>query len=51
MLKHETKDSTELEEAIQAMLDILKSVNDSMHQIAIVGYQVKIFKARPEFIK
>ncbi|XP_029463633.1 proto-oncogene DBL isoform X1 [Rhinatrema bivittatum] len=28
----------ELQEALVAMLDLLKSVNDSMHQIAITGY-------------
>nr|CAB3263683.1 guanine nucleotide exchange factor DBS-like [Phallusia mammillata] len=39
MLKHTTsKDSDELKQAIQSMLEILKSVNDSMHQIAIVGF-------------
>ncbi|KAM4629679.1 guanine nucleotide exchange factor DBS [Polymixia lowei] len=29
----------ELEEALATMLDILKSVNDSMHQIAITGFE------------
>ncbi|XP_041861522.1 guanine nucleotide exchange factor DBS isoform X2 [Melanotaenia boesemani] len=29
----------ELEEALGTMLDIIKSVNDSMHQIAITGFQ------------
>ncbi|KAM4574203.1 guanine nucleotide exchange factor DBS isoform 2-T2 [Fundulus diaphanus] len=29
----------ELEEALATMLDIVKSVNDSMHQIAITGFQ------------
>ncbi|XP_031747181.1 proto-oncogene DBL isoform X3 [Xenopus tropicalis] len=28
----------ELQEALDSMLDLLKSVNDSMHQIAITGY-------------
>uniref|UniRef100_A0A4W3IIM5 MCF.2 cell line derived transforming sequence n=1 Tax=Callorhinchus milii TaxID=7868 RepID=A0A4W3IIM5_CALMI len=28
----------ELQEALEAMLNLLKSVNDSMHQIAITGY-------------
>ncbi|NXB80678.1 MCF2L factor, partial [Donacobius atricapilla] len=28
----------ELQEALVAMLDLLKSVNDSMHQISITGY-------------
>ncbi|XP_031800186.1 proto-oncogene DBL isoform X3 [Sarcophilus harrisii] len=28
----------ELQEALEAMLDLLKSVNDSMHQTAITGY-------------
>uniref|UniRef100_A0A8D2ZTX9 MCF.2 cell line derived transforming sequence-like 2 n=1 Tax=Scophthalmus maximus TaxID=52904 RepID=A0A8D2ZTX9_SCOMX len=31
----------ELEEALATMLDIIKSVNDSMHQIAITGFEVK----------
>lgn len=31
---------TELQGALNAMLDLLKSVNDSMHQIAITGYEV-----------
>ncbi|XP_068599908.1 guanine nucleotide exchange factor DBS [Brachionichthys hirsutus] len=31
--------SGELEEALAAMLDIIKSVNDSMHQIAITGFE------------
>ncbi|KAM6389150.1 LOW QUALITY PROTEIN: guanine nucleotide exchange factor DBS-like [Pluvialis apricaria] len=30
--------TAELEEALATMLDIIKSVNDSMHQIAITGY-------------
>ncbi|KAG2463604.1 AT11C ATPase, partial [Polypterus senegalus] len=30
--------SKELEEALEAMLQLLKSVNDSMHQISITGY-------------
>ncbi|XP_072125880.1 proto-oncogene DBL [Mobula birostris] len=30
--------SQELDEALAAMLNLLKSVNDSMHQIAITGY-------------
>ncbi|KAL0974141.1 hypothetical protein UPYG_G00216170 [Umbra pygmaea] len=31
--------TSHLEGALKAMLDLLKSVNDSMHQIAITGYQ------------
>lgn len=34
--------TSELQGALTAMLDLLKSVNDSMHQIAITGYEVKI---------
>ncbi|XP_038145520.1 proto-oncogene DBL isoform X4 [Cyprinodon tularosa] len=34
--------SSELQEALTAMLDLLKSVNDSMHQIAITGYEGEI---------
>uniref|UniRef100_A0A8C2KIC7 MCF.2 cell line derived transforming sequence a n=1 Tax=Cyprinus carpio TaxID=7962 RepID=A0A8C2KIC7_CYPCA len=30
---------SELQGALEAMLDLLKSVNDSMHQIAITGYE------------
>lgn len=32
--------TSELQGALTAMLDLLKSVNDSMHQIAITGYEV-----------
>ncbi|CDQ68478.1 unnamed protein product [Oncorhynchus mykiss] len=32
--------TSELQAALAAMLHLLKSVNDSMHQIAITGYQV-----------
>ncbi len=31
-----------MEEALATMLDIIKSVNDSMHQIAITGFEVSI---------
>ncbi|XP_064185248.1 proto-oncogene DBL isoform X1 [Anguilla rostrata] len=31
--------ASDLKEALTAMLDLLKSVNDSMHQIAITGYE------------
>ncbi|KAM9317319.1 putative guanine nucleotide exchange factor MCF2L2 [Gastrophryne carolinensis] len=31
--------TAELEEALSTVLDIIKSVNDSMHQIAITGYE------------
>ncbi|NXA05586.1 MCF2L factor, partial [Sapayoa aenigma] len=31
--------TAELEEALATMLDIIKAVNDSMHQIAITGYE------------
>ncbi|RXM32942.1 Protein ECT2 [Acipenser ruthenus] len=31
--------TAELEEALASMLDIIKSVNDSMHQIAITGFE------------
>ncbi|KAF3841045.1 hypothetical protein F7725_006907 [Dissostichus mawsoni] len=42
LLKHCTEDlyRCELQEALDSMLELLKSVNDSMHQIAITGYQV-----------
>ncbi|XP_023818338.1 proto-oncogene DBL isoform X1 [Oryzias latipes] len=45
LLKELLKQSTveqyrsELQEALSSMLELLKSVNDSMHQIAITGYQ------------
>ncbi|XP_077388210.1 LOW QUALITY PROTEIN: proto-oncogene DBL [Festucalex cinctus] len=41
LLKHSTdcEGSSELQGALVAMLDLLKSVNDSMHQIAITGYE------------
>uniref|UniRef100_A0A4W6F277 MCF.2 cell line derived transforming sequence n=1 Tax=Lates calcarifer TaxID=8187 RepID=A0A4W6F277_LATCA len=41
LLKHcmEERYCCELQEALDSMLELLKSVNDSMHQIAITGYQ------------
>uniref|UniRef100_A0A8C4DEL7 MCF.2 cell line derived transforming sequence b n=1 Tax=Dicentrarchus labrax TaxID=13489 RepID=A0A8C4DEL7_DICLA len=41
LLKHcrEERYCFELQEALDSMLELLKSVNDSMHQIAITGYQ------------
>ncbi|XP_073335753.1 proto-oncogene DBL [Pagrus major] len=41
LLKHCTEERyrCELQEAVESMLELLKSVNDSMHQIAITGYQ------------
>ncbi|XP_077401868.1 proto-oncogene DBL-like isoform X2 [Vanacampus margaritifer] len=41
LLKHckEPRYRAQLQEALDSMLDLLKSVNDSMHQNAIVGYQ------------
>ncbi|XP_037403172.1 proto-oncogene DBL isoform X2 [Pygocentrus nattereri] len=41
LLKHSTDSPyvSELQGALNAMLDLLKSVNDSMHQIAITGYE------------
>ncbi|KAM6938892.1 guanine nucleotide exchange factor DBS [Lycodopsis pacificus] len=40
MLKCSKGEGTaELEEALSTMLDIIKSVNDSMHQIAITGFE------------
>ncbi|CAB1315938.1 unnamed protein product [Coregonus sp. 'balchen'] len=43
LLKHSADSDyiSELQGALEAMLDLLKSVNDSMHQIAITGYEVK----------
>ncbi|MEQ2175018.1 hypothetical protein GOODEAATRI_013829, partial [Goodea atripinnis] len=40
LLKHcvEEQSRCELQEALDSMLELLKSVNDSMHQIAITGY-------------
>lgn len=32
--------TAELEEALATVLDIIKSVNDSMHHVAITGYEV-----------
>ncbi|XP_008336869.1 guanine nucleotide exchange factor DBS isoform X2 [Cynoglossus semilaevis] len=43
MLKCSKNEGTaELEEALATMLDIIKSVNDSMHQIAITGFEGNI---------
>ncbi|XP_065114110.1 proto-oncogene DBL isoform X4 [Paramisgurnus dabryanus] len=41
LLKHSSNSQyeRELQGALNAMLDLLKSVNDSMHQIAITGYE------------
>ncbi|XP_056152655.1 proto-oncogene DBL [Lampris incognitus] len=41
LLKYSTgcSGTSDLQEALSAMLDLLKSVNDSMHQIAITGYE------------
>uniref|UniRef100_A0A665WRE4 MCF.2 cell line derived transforming sequence a n=1 Tax=Echeneis naucrates TaxID=173247 RepID=A0A665WRE4_ECHNA len=41
LLKYNTdcEGSSELQGALTAMLDLLKSVNDSMHQIGITGYE------------
>ncbi|XP_017344270.1 proto-oncogene DBL isoform X1 [Ictalurus punctatus] len=41
LLKHSTQSQNvcEIQGALNAMLDLLKSVNDSMHQIAITGYE------------
>ncbi|KAG5284663.1 hypothetical protein AALO_G00029130 [Alosa alosa] len=41
LLKHSANSdhASELQGALNAMLDLLKSVNDSMHQIAITGYE------------
>ncbi|XP_016894997.1 proto-oncogene DBL [Cynoglossus semilaevis] len=41
LLKYSTdsEGTSELQEALTAMLDLLKSVNDSMHQISITGYE------------
>uniref|UniRef100_A0A8C2WVK0 MCF.2 cell line derived transforming sequence n=1 Tax=Cyclopterus lumpus TaxID=8103 RepID=A0A8C2WVK0_CYCLU len=41
LLKHctEERQRCELQQALDSMLELLKSVNDSMHQIAITGYQ------------
>lgn len=33
---------TELEEAVETMLSVLKYVNDMMHQVAITGYDVSL---------
>ncbi|XP_072556044.1 guanine nucleotide exchange factor DBS isoform X4 [Paramormyrops kingsleyae] len=35
--------TAELEEALATMLDIVKSVNDSMHQIAITGFEGNLY--------
>ncbi|XP_045572849.1 proto-oncogene DBL isoform X4 [Salmo salar] len=41
LLKHSAESGyiSELQGALESMLDLLKSVNDSMHQIAITGYE------------
>lgn len=43
MLKCSKGEGTaEFEEALATVLDIIKSVNDSMHQIAITGFEVSM---------
>ncbi|XP_076802055.1 guanine nucleotide exchange factor DBS-like isoform X3 [Clavelina lepadiformis] len=42
MLKFSSTHKKELQAAVQSMLDVLKLVNDSMHQTAIVGYQSEL---------
>ncbi|KAF0038544.1 hypothetical protein F2P81_009028 [Scophthalmus maximus] len=41
LLRHRAEERyrCELQDALDSMLELLKSVNDSMHQIAITGYQ------------
>uniref|UniRef100_A0A3Q3E4T7 MCF.2 cell line derived transforming sequence-like 2 n=1 Tax=Labrus bergylta TaxID=56723 RepID=A0A3Q3E4T7_9LABR len=39
--------TTELEEAFATVLDIIKSVNDSMHQIAITGFEKDLARFKP----
>ena len=38
------RDDNDLQSALDAMLAVLRCVNDSMHQAAITGYQVKTKK-------
>ena len=38
------RDDNDLQSALDAMLAVLRCVNDSMHQVAITGYQVKTKK-------
>ena len=35
------KNETDLQSALDAMLAVLRCVNDSMHQVAITGYRVR----------
>lgn len=37
--------AADLQEALTSILGILKAVNDSMHLIAITGYEVKWMRA------
>lgn len=41
-------DDDDLQSALDAMLAVVRCVNDSMHQVAITGYQVKSFLSRIE---
>lgn len=45
LLKYSDEPSccTELQEALDCMLVVLKCVNDSMHQTAITGFGVSVF--------
>lgn len=40
--------AAELQGALAAMLELLKSVNDSMHQAAITGYEVRLIHPHVE---
>ena len=42
---------SDLQEAVDAMLEVLKYVNDSMHQIAITGFYVSEFLVIRYFIE
>lgn len=40
----------DLQEALSSILGILKAVNDSMHLIAITGYDVRTAEGAPAFL-
>ena len=45
-MPQDAKKDGDLQSALDAMLAVLRCVNDSMHQVAIVGYQVRHRRVR-----
>lgn len=41
-LQHASASTQQLQQAVDTMLDVLRHVNDSMHQVSITGFHVRI---------